>query len=121
MIKLKYVTIDCCNGVIGNIATAYTNHSGKGLWYIAHTYTKWTGTQNDWHATSNNVSGNISVFSNKYDIEDISIQRYSNITGEVKSLKNLKKLRQFICLITSITGSKTDLYNNGANCSYFSI
>lgn len=68
-----------------------------------------------------NIAGDISVFSAKYNLMKLQIYPYPNITGEIKSLKNLKKLYYLILSRSSVTGSKSDLYNSGANISTFYI
>lgn len=77
----------------------------------------------DWLTTvsSDLVSGNINVLGDKYDLKTIEFQRHKNIAGEAKSLKNLKKLWHADFRYSSCTGSKTDLYNNGANVYDFRI
>ena len=67
------------------------------------------------------ICGNISVFGNKYDMQGITLPGWKSIVGEVKNLKNLKKLWRLWLDNTSCTGSKTDLYNNGAICTDFRI
>ena len=70
---------------------------------------------------STNISGSISVFANKYDLQIIRTFAYKNIYGEIKNLKNLKKLVNVDFRYTSITGSKTDFYNNGTGVTQFLI
>ena len=83
-------------------------------------YTKWYNNADYWQL-SDRIYGNISVFANKYNLRQILFTWYKNISGEVKSLKNLKKLYYLQIDRGQITGSKTDLYNQGANLGYFSI
>ena len=120
MLKLNFIAFWACNGITGNIETAFTPHSGKGLVYITINYSYWTGTVNSGR-TSTNVSGDISIFGSKYDLERVDLFLYTPIYGEVKSLKNLKKL--WYCCIDhcNCTGSKTDLWNGGINIRYFSV
>ena len=67
------------------------------------------------------VTGNISVFGNKYNLKYIQFTGCKGIYGEVKSLKNLKKFYACRLDYCSCTGSKTDLYNSGANITIFSV
>ena len=67
------------------------------------------------------ISGNISVFTDKYNMSEFHMVGYPYIIGEVKNLKNLKKLFWFYAAGCSITGSKADLWNGGANVTTFAI
>ena len=69
----------------------------------------------------NNISGDIAVFGDKYDLVGFIFMHRAAVYGELKSLKNLKKFYIFYCKYSGITGSKSDLYNQGANCIYFDI
>ena len=122
---LYYISLGANPNISGNIEIMFNNHSGKGLWYILYDYLKWNHTNGSYlygsSYKSTDFAGNINIFANKYDIEWIQIEQCSLITGEVKSLKNLKKFR--VCYLggCSCTGSKTDLWNQGANITWFGV
>ena len=122
MLKLNNIDLLACNGVTGNIEIACVN-LGK-LSYIGLSCATYNSTRNvyghDIHK-STNVSGNIFVFGDKYDLQSIQILSYTNVYGQVKDMKNLKKIR--ICQLygSNCTGSKTDLYNQGANVTHFRV
>ena len=113
-ISLAYIT--------GNINIACAN------WYkLASIRTNGVGYNSsdsygrDLWVQSTRISGDISVFGDKYDLKETAAPYYSTIVGELKSLKNLKKL--YICYfpISGVTGSKADLYNGGVNVTTFSV
>jgi len=85
---------------------------GKGFYFVyinagyGGPYDKWTG--------------NISTWSGCYDLAHIEL-RYNHVSGELSSLSKLQKLKYVdLYEIDLITGSKEDLYNNGANIEHFS-
>ena len=123
-IKIRYIDIDTCNDVIGNISIVFANLYkilAIEIGYLDYYPNDGSNRYYDGSRTSTNVSGNICVFGNKYDIESIAVRCYVNVNGEIKSLKNLKKLYFCYFLNCSVTGAKTDLYNNGANVTRFII
>ena len=121
-INLHDALFASCNIVTGDISIAFANTykfydlemqpgydgSASTVEYYQNTY-------------GHNIYGNISVFADKYDAFRIYFQYRTDIVGELKSLKNLKKLYTCYFLNCSVTGSKTDLWNNGANVYYFAI
>lgn len=114
-----------CENITGDIETTCVNWSR--LYYIQMMFARWSSSSN-WYSTHNidgsgsdKIYGNISVFTDKYDLKWIQIMRYSNIIGEVKDLKNLKKLTYFNLDECGCTGSQADLYNNGANLTTFRV
>lgn len=117
----KLIRLSCQynNGTTGNVETAFTNINK--LVIIANQYVKWTGSSNDWGATTTNINGNIRVFGNKYNLERILLYNRVNINGDLKSLKNLKKLYYVDLVYCDIIGTKTDLYNQGANITHFDV
>ena len=120
MIKLKSIMASCTRMLTGDISIAFNNNYKIYYTYFEYVSTGYNGiAPND--SPSTNISGNISVFADKYDFEILVFSGYSNIVGELKLLKNLKKLYQLYLRNTGCTGSKTDLWNNGANVYYFSI
>ena len=82
----------------------------------SNNYYDW-GTQSD----GNDRIGNISVLGDKYNLEHITMVGERSIIGQIKDLKNLKKLYYVDFSNGSVTGSKTDLYNNGVNITTFYI
>ena len=119
-LKLVVFTPYTRNSITGNIEIAFAN--SDRLIYIRFAYvTVGTTTLLSGDSPSTNISGNISVFSNKYNLEGIQINHYSNIYGHVNTLKNLKKLNSIYLEACSCTGSQTDLYNQGANITHFGV
>ena len=100
----------------GNIETMFNNHSGKGLINII---IETSSDGRNYH--SKYITGDISVFADKYDLEILMFPRHPNIIGEIKSLKNLKKLNICDFHNCNCTGSKTDLYNQGVNITRFYV
>jgi len=97
-----------------NISTVFKG-SGKGLYYVSFRSIR---TPNiSYYGTCN---GNISVWSDCYDLEHIYAV-YQNISGELSSLSKLQKLNYVMFTCTSVTGAKEDLYNNGANITTFKL
>ena len=120
MLNFYYINTNGCQNIAGDIQTTFANTSKIN--YIEFEYIEYD--QNgyfDGSRTSTNIYGNISIFGDKYDLAWIIIARYPNITGEAKSLKNLKKLYSFNFSQSGCTGSKTDLWNDGDNIRYFYI
>lgn len=115
----------CCNNITGNIETMLANHPGKGLLEFClaflYFYPQNVGGYFDTSIRSTNISGNINIFSDKYDLSYTLIERYTYINGQLKDLKNLKKIWYVDFAWCNVTGSKTDLYNNGANIRYFDV
>ena len=106
----------------GDISIAFAN------WYkIIYIYMAFRGYSatsaygDSWETDTTRLFGNISVFSDKYDLQLLGLEYHANINGEVKSLKNLKKLIDVNFDHCSCTGSKTDLYNQGANIRDFYV
>ena len=120
LVKLQEIEIwGNKNTVNGSIETFVSNHSGKRLWQITIV---WMDSDYAYRGMiDNGIYGDISVFANYYDMGKLQISGYSTITGELKSLKNLKKIYYVFLRRCSCTGSKADLYNNGANISTFSV
>ena len=117
--KLETIYLWGCQNTTGNIEIAFVNPYKLAYVYITSIYYDQNG--NNKHNISSNIEGNISVFSNKYDLKTIQIVRYSLINGDIKDLKNLKKLIYVYFDYSQVTGSKTDLWNNGANIIDFSV
>ena len=119
----KLITIDLggCNALSGNFEIMYINMSK--LTYVNNQMYYYSSTDrapNNW--SSNKIFyGDISVFGDKYDLELLGFAWRNHISGELKSLKNLKKLYYLALDSSMCTGSKTDLYNGGANVSHFAI
>ena len=105
----------------GNINQIF-NQSYK-LYWIEFEYLKYDDSSGHYNGnyTSTDISGNINAFADKYDLEYLLIARYPNITGQVKDLKNLKKIYAINLAACSCTGSKTDLWNQGANITIFYV
>lgn len=120
--NIKYFSLEYVNNIMGNIETCFINKyklASMGLEYQAYNSNNDT---TDPYTRSPNISGNISVFADKYDLQALTLRLYINVNGQVKDLKNLKKIYFFNCYRSwGITGSQSDLWNNGANCSYFNI
>lgn len=104
------------NKIAGDISICANNMNWIDTYVIATCFSEPTDL-----VYRSNRTGNISVFENKLRLREFHINWCINITGQLISLKNLKKLYFCMCRGTSVTGSKTDLYNGGANCSYFAI
>ena len=113
--KIKSLMVNRCY-IGGNINTAFVNMNK--LYDIDISIIP-VGSNRDDYKTK--YTGNISVFNNKYDLVYLMSQWNPGINGELKDLKNLKKLNMCDFLHCSVTGSKTDLYNNGANLYDFRI
>jgi len=96
----------------GNIETVFKS-CGKGFYWICLDPT--AGVTPSYP----NITGNIRVFADKYDMEYITIFDYSGISGEVKSLSKLQKLYYFYINRNVVAGVKEDLWNNGANIRTF--
>ena len=120
-IKLKYVNFYACNVITGNIENMFINIDR--LSSVKFVYVKRVGNneEDNWNYTTTNISGNINVFANKYDLREVLFYSYTNINGQLKDLKNLKKLYYCHFRLTSVIGSKTDLYNNGAGVTHFNV
>lgn len=106
--------------IVGNIEITFVN--ANKLYSFDYISLHWSINNNRIEVVDNqNILGNISIFANKYDMEYLRITRCPNIIGQVKNLANLKKL--YYCELSrcNCTGSKTDLYNNGANVTGFYI
>ena len=123
MHKLSIINAFARRLLTGNIEVAFGNHSGKNLTYVRFVYcdTGYWGLNPNVMHPDGKLTGNISIFAGKYDLELIQIECYPNISGEVKSLKNLKKLTYYRSSYTEVTGSKTDLYNEGVNITGFAV
>jgi len=111
--KLYYYNIGRTYLTTGNIETIFKS-CGKGFYWDGILYgAEWTGAAVDIY------TGNIRIFADKYDTERIWMYRL-NVSGEVKVLNKLQKLTWFsLAYANNVTGSKEDLYNNGANCENF--
>ena len=120
-LNLKVIYLYPYNSITGNINILFANLYKILNIEIGYLYWDAANQKDVIYTTSTNVSGNINVLCDKYDLDSIRFYRYSNIVGELKSLKNLKKF--YICYFTlcDVTGAKADLYNNGANITIFSI
>ena len=116
--NIRKIELYHCNNVTCAIDSELVNYNR--LKVLTFHYLKWDGTKNV-AGPSTNISGNISALGNKYDLEFIQIVRYSTIYGEVKSLKNLKKLYSLEINACNCTGCKSDLYNEGVNIVTFAI
>jgi len=95
-----------------NIETVFQS-SGKGLFQFDF----------HWHhvgaTTVSYLTGNISILGDKYDMVHLQCCRVT-VTGTLSSLNKLQKLTWVkVSLGNQITGAKTDLYNNGANITYW--
>lgn len=119
LIKLTHAMFYSVNQITGNIETMFT--SMNKIQEISLIHCKWVNNNDHWGITSTNLAGNISVLANKYNLLALGIMNYVNINGELKSLKNLKKFFYCYLLRTGCTGSKADLWNNGANITTFNI
>ena len=117
MPKLNIAIFAYVNETTGNIEIMFNNT--YKITYIDFVYCKWRNGNDDYTIKSTNIGG--SVFSNKYDLRILEIASYTSINGEIKDLKNLKKLYIVSLSSSACTGSKTDLYNNGANITGFYI
>lgn len=119
--NLKMLETMFLASITGNIETAFANTyklygiQMSGLGYDPNS------DYGDLNVNSTNISGNISVFGNKYNLEYIQIELYTNVNGQIKDMKNLKKLYWVKFLYCSVTGSKTDLWNQGANITSFNV
>jgi len=113
--KLYYVNWYENNALTGNLEIWFAS-SGKGLYYIW--YWNHAGSKTYYY----NISGSISVWSECYDLEKIWVDG-CDFTGTISMLGKLQKLYyvDFRVWGTAITGVKTDLYNNGANITYFNL
>jgi len=110
--KLYYLDTFSNKGIRANIEIAYAS-CGKGFYRIKHHYS--TGGS----MTTGLITGSISVFSECYDLEYYSITEY-DVIGTVSMLNKLQKLRWVsVTHLTRVTGSKEDLWNNGANIEHF--
>ena len=109
--------------VTGNIQTTCVNMNKLTRFTAMYIYYYPQGSGSSWDTSrrSTDITGNISIFGNKYDLRILQFERYSTINGEIKDLKNLKKLYVVDFLHCSVTGSKTDLWNQGANVTTFRI
>lgn len=105
--------------ITGNINNAFINTNKFINLELYFMY--WSGQWNNPDISSGDITGSINVFNNKYDMQAIRISSYSNVNGYIKDLKNLKKLYYVNFYNTGITGSKTDLWNQGANIESFTI
>ena len=119
MLKLNMVVLLACTSLTGSIETAFTNCNK--LNQIKFGYREWQNGTDTFSNRSTNISGNINVFADKYDMEHIMINLYSSVNGDIKNLKNLKKLWYCHLWKCSCTGSKTDLWNDGANIKIFYV
>ena len=96
------------NNVKGNVTTIHKS-CGKGFYYCAY-YTQVDG-------GSSNITGNINIWSDKYDLEHLAPMNV-HVSGQFSVLKNLQKLTYVNFHGNgsgSVTGSKSDFYNGGAN------
>ena len=105
----------------GNINTAFNNMNKLYVINCLSYHYNPNNSNGDGFVMDNTTSGNINVLSNKYNLEYLGFERYPNVTGEIKSLKNLKKFSRCYLGGCSCTGAKTDLYNNGANITGFEL
>jgi len=109
----------CRPTVAGSVNTIYSS-SSKGLFYIYH---QAYGSSGNPGYRNSSLTGTTTVFNECYDLEHVCI-RHSYVTCIVSDFGKLQKLRR--CDLhyntPAATGSKTDLYNNGANCTeYYGI
>ena len=72
------------------------------------------------YSYKDNWIGNIRVFADKYDMENVTLWD-SGYTGDTKVLNKLQKLKRFrfSAEMGLITGEKTDCWNSGANIIAF--
>ena len=120
-IKISYISTWGCY-ITGNISTAFVNSYKSYAIYISYDkYVAGDPYGGDTADTSTNITGNISVFSDKYDLKAVQLECYSQISGQIKDLKNLKKLNICDFWGGNCTGSKTDLWNQGANVTTFYV
>jgi len=102
----------------GNLNTIYKG-SGKGLFYVKHQALESSCN----HGYRNPIeTGDTSIFSDKYDLEHF-YHAHSYITVKVSDFAKLQKLTYFYTYyaVGGITGSKSDLYNGGANVTTFQL
>ena len=108
--------------VSGDISIAFANMNKSAQIYMSFRGYSVTDPYGDsWETDTTRLFGNISVFSDKYDLQVLGFDYRANINGEIKSLKNLKKLYIVNFDHGSVTGTKADLYNNGANIIDFYV
>ena len=113
-IKLRSFSGLGLKNITGDFSMMIVNMNKLGYFDLGYDY----GYVNNY---STLIYGSINAFSDKYNMTLIRVYRYPNITGEVKNLKNLKKLYCLWLTGTQVTGFKADLYNNGANIIVFYI
>lgn len=115
-IALTYFNLWGLKNITGDIGIIFAN------WYkIMHIEIQGSWGFDSVDTTGTTITGNISILSDKYDSSVIGLTGRKGVNGEVKSLKNLKKIWYLALNLTSCTGSKTDLYNQGANVTTFRI
>lgn len=120
-IKMKTIGAWGCY-ITGNIETAFNSMNRFNRCdFVWDKYVAGDPYGGDVLTYSTNISGNINVFANKYDLVFFQIQYYTNVNGQLKDLKNLKKFLGCYLSGCSATGSKTDLWNQGANITDFRI
>ena len=105
--------------ITGDIDIIFANMNK--IYWTQLVYVKFENGDNRWAYKSTEITGDISVFGDKYDLEWLQIYAYTNVYGQVKDLKNLKKIYYVGFYNCNCTGSKTDLYNGGVNVTNFLI
>jgi len=109
------------NVTTGNIENIFKSCS-KGFYYIyfvGEVYTVYIMEDNGITNYYNSITGSISVLGDKYDLKDIAFENLPSVTGNISMLNKLQKLKSVYIKGSGITGAKTDLYNSGANLTYF--
>ena len=115
MSHMKNLDIGDHSKISGSISICFANMNRFVYGRIGHALPGYNNSYGiAWNAQGQ-ATGNINVFADKYDFYGISCYGHRNITGELKSLKNLKKFAWYNFESTGITGSNADLWNNGAN------
>jgi len=101
--------------ITGNIETMFKS-SSKGCYYIIF------GINNGQSAFRYDITGSCIVFSEMYGLELIHDYGYA-VTGTVSMSGKLQKLYYWDMYtgINGITGSKSQLYNGGANVTTYSL
>lgn len=118
--KMKHFIFNRCVAITGDIEIMLAGLR-KNLYQIRFQNVTIDSGGVEYWVRGTNISGNISVLSNKYNLEWVQIEGYTPIYGQLKDLKNLKKLYYLGLWGCSCTGSQTDLWNGGANITTFEM
>ena len=119
LVNITYFENTYCWNTVGDIGIAFANMYKLNQIWIMYAYH--TGNNVYISTSSDKIYGDITVFGDKYNMTYLRIYRYINVNGQLKDLKNLKKIYAVQLSDCSCTGSQTDLYNNGANIRLFNI